>query len=365
MVSNAVIYAHSAPGPAASSTRSSDYQRDTSSSITDDNRDDRVACIRRQLSSSGFSPRSAELIINSWRAGTNKQYASAWSTFTRWCGSRSINPFQTTVSDVAEFLTCEFDLGKSYSTINTYRSALSSVLPSLDGRLLGQQPMIVRLLRGMYNERPSSPRYSGFWNVNTVLTYLKTLHPVSDLSLKLLTLKLNALLALISAQRAQTLVSLDTANLTTTPGSYHFLIPCVLKTSAPTKAPLEIRITRFEACDALCAYLTLREYLERTKLLRATPGCTKLLLSYVKPHSPISTDTCSRWLRSVLDLSGIDTLIFKGHSFRGAATSKAHCQGVSIDSILKAADWANEQTFARFYRRDINRNSFADGVLQL
>ena len=34
------------------------------------------------------------------------------STFTRWCGSRSINPFQTTVSDVAEFLTCEFDIGQ-------------------------------------------------------------------------------------------------------------------------------------------------------------------------------------------------------------------------------------------------------------
>ena len=324
-----------------------------------------MACIRRQLSSSGFSSRSADLIIKSWRKGTNKQYASAWATFARWCGSRSLNPFQTTVSEVAEFLTCEFDLGKNYSTINTYRSALSSVLPTLDGKLLGQHPMIIRLLRGMYNERPSSPRYSGFWNVNTVLAYLKTLHPVRDLSLKLLTLKLNALLALISAQRAQTLVSLDTANLTKTASNYTFLVPCVLKTSAPAKPPIAIKIPRFEACDELCAYLTLREYLERTKPFRATPGPSKLLLSHIKPHRPISTDTCSRWLRSVLDLSGIDTSIFKGHSFRGAATSKAHSQGVSIDSILKAADWSNEQTFTRFYRRDTNSNSFAHVVLQL
>jgi hypothetical protein len=98
---------------------------------------------------------------------------------------------------------------------STYCSALFSVLPPISGKPVGQHPIIVRLLKGIFNKNPPLPRYTATWNVGTVLTYLmKTLHPVGKLSLKLLTLKLNALLASISAKRAQTLVASDTAFMT-------------------------------------------------------------------------------------------------------------------------------------------------------
>jgi hypothetical protein len=92
---------------------------------------------------------------------------------------------------------------------------LFSLLPTISGKPVGQHPIIVRLLKGIFNKKPPLPRYTATWNVDTVLTYLmKTLHPVGKLSLKLLTLKLNALLATISAERAQTLVASDTAFMT-------------------------------------------------------------------------------------------------------------------------------------------------------
>ena len=65
--------------------------------------------------------------------------------------------------------------------------------------------------------------------------------------------------------------------------------------------------------------------------------------------------------------AGIDTGIWKPHSTRGASTSKAHAQGVSVKEILDSANWTNVGTFQRFYRRPIEGKSdvFSKTVLKL
>jgi len=65
-------------------------------------------------------------------------------------------------------------------------------------------------------------------------------------------------------------------------------------------------------------------------------------------------------------LSGIDTNIFKGHSFRRASTSKAVSVGVPLDVVLKAADWKNVSNFAKLYQRQTcTVGQFAQAVLTL
>jgi hypothetical protein len=49
--------------------------------------------------------------------------------------------------------------------------------------------------------------------------------------------------------------------------------------------------------------------------------------------------------------AGIDTSVFKAHSVRGAATTKAYTTGVPLAQILKMANWSNERTFRRHYLR--------------
>ena len=71
-------------------------------------------------------------------------------------------------------------------------------------------------------------------------------------------------------------------------------------------------------------------------------------------------------LRCFLSLPGIDTSILKGHSFRGASTSKAVSLGEPLDVILKAADWKNAGTFAKFYQRETSSvGQLAQAVLTL
>ena len=61
--------------------------------------------------------------------------------------------------------------------------------------------------------------------------------------------------------------------------------------------------------------------------------------------------------------SGIDVDQFKPHSVRAAATSAASNLGVSIKDILKAANWARECTFLRFYHKPIIKDNFGKTIL--
>ena len=67
--------------------------------------------------------------------------------------------------------------------INTARSALSSFVQLDDGSSIGKNPLISRLLKGVFQSRAPKPKYREVWDVQIVLSYLKTLHPVDSLSL--------------------------------------------------------------------------------------------------------------------------------------------------------------------------------------
>ena len=64
-------------------------------------------------------------------------------------------------------------------------------------------------MQGMFNERPSEPRYSEIWDIDQVLSYLETMEDLDCLSFKELTLKTVMLMALASADRASDLQLLD------------------------------------------------------------------------------------------------------------------------------------------------------------
>ncbi|XP_068690471.1 uncharacterized protein [Montipora foliosa] len=179
-----------------------------------------------------------DIICASWTAGTEKQYKGVWDKWSGWCHKRQIDLLQASVIQVVEFLTDCYHEGKGYSTINTYRSALSTTLCSMkdDRDSLGSHPLIARLLKGVYVLRPPTPRYSSTWDVSKVTDDLKTLAPLRELSLKWLTLKTAMLCALASAQRQQTLSALDLNFRKESQDSISFVVTDRLKTSRPGKS---------------------------------------------------------------------------------------------------------------------------------
>lgn len=215
----------------------------------------------------------------------------------------------------------------------------------------GAHPMVCRFLKGVFELKPSLPRYKDIWDVSTVLNYLSSLHPPKELTLKDLTFKTTMLLALLSGQRCQTLHLLLLSGMVLQNDSCVFKINSLLKTSRPGRHLSELTFSAYPPDNRLCPILCLAAYVDRTKQLRN--GSDQLLVSFQKPHRPVSTDTISRWLKEVLQRSGIDTSIFKGHSTRAASTSAADNSKVPMSTILDSAGWSNASTFGRYYKKPI------------
>ena len=172
-----------------------------------------------------------------------------------------------------------------------------------------------RLLKGIFQSTPPSPRYSETWDVSVVLHYLQGLPPVGTLTLKELTLKLVTLILLVSGQRGQTVHLLNLSNMRVSVDSYTFLFSKLLKQTRPGFPNPTVTLTAFRD-SRLCVVTTLKEYISRTEPLRGSES--QLFVSYTKPHKAVG-----RWVKTVLSSAGIDTKKFKPHSTRAAAVSAA------------------------------------------
>ena len=215
----------------------------------------------------------------------------------------------------------------------------------------GTHPLVSRFLKGVFTERPSLPRYQNIWDMNIVLNHLKQSTIAKELSLKDLTLKLVMLMALLSGQRCQTLQSLSIDSMKLGDDECVFHINKLLKTTKPGSKPLKLCFKAFPLDKQLCVLHHLLEYMQRTKGIRE--NTKQLLVAHQKPHKAVSTDTISRWIKTVLQQAKIDVSIFKAHSTRAAARSAANLNQVPIDTIMASAGWSSENTFAKFYKKPI------------
>lgn len=271
-----------------------------------------------------------------------------WSV---WNSVRCTSPLQTSEVVVLQFLNYLHYLNKSYSVINSYKAMLMVTLPFFGNSWVKDCPLIVRFMKGIYFSRKPKPRYLFTWDVTCVFKYLKTLVPLQQLPIKLLTLKVTALIALAVAPRAQTLVSMDLDCMVRENNALVFCFPHVLKTSRAGHS-YSLKVEHYSD-ESLCAMHTLLHYIDRTKEHRLS---SKIFISYIT-YKAVTTSTIARWLKKVLELSGIDTEIFKAHSFRGASASAALSGGCSVQSILKTADWSSEKNFKKFYCRHAVKSS--------
>ena len=98
---------------------------------------------------------------------------------------------------------------KAYRSINVYRSMLSSTLDRIGGHDVGKHPLAVKLMKGIFHSNPPQPKYNGFWDIGSVLSYLESLGSDDSLSLKILSYKLLMLLAFTSLFRVSEIAAID------------------------------------------------------------------------------------------------------------------------------------------------------------
>ena len=306
-------------------------------------------------------PESLDVILSSLSASTKKQYLPALSKWYNFCNEDAENFYKPSVSNVLSFLTLHFNAGASYANLNTFRSAVSLISKNN----IREKKLISRWFKGVFKLKPCRPKYSNTWDVSIVFNYFKNLGELNELSLTELTLKTVMLLALCSAHRAQTLASIDISDIVEKDNEIEIYITKLIKTSGPGRYQPLLVIPKFTDEPKLCAFSTLKRYLDVTKTKRNHIG--NFFISLKPPVKPVCSQTISRWIKLVLCKSGVDTSIFSAHSARHAATSAAANRGVDIDTIRRTAGWTeNSRVFQQFYKRHIvtDPKSFAKSIVK-
>ena len=353
MVSNSTVNALRSPVAASQCLRPIDSSITSRKNDPETSHVSRIAAVRRCLGHFKLSPRVSDIIMSSWRSGTQAQYKSAWSKWSSWCAEKQEDPVFCDISCFLEVLPELFDNGLQYKTINVYRNAISASHLPVEV-YIGSHQLVARFMKGTYELRPPQPRVFTTWGVGTVLRYLKKFHPVGTLSLKMLALKLVMLSALFSASRCSYLYQFDLKYHCIKNENYFFVVAGAVKGSRPKKPHMEIRLPSFPEDPALCSFSYCQEYIKRTQTYRPDSSSKDLLfLSYVKSHKPVKICTIGRWVKEVLSLSGIDISQFSAHLTRSTSTSTAFKSGVPISDIMKVTDWTQAFTFETFYQKPI------------
>ena len=221
-------------------------------------------------------------------------------------------------------------------------------------------------MHGVFVNRPALPRYKQIWDVSVVLEYLKSVGDNTQLSLKDLTMKTTMLLALVTGQRCQTIQALNVEQMVRNDDMWTFHINKLLKTSRPGKHFGTIEIKTFTEEKIICPVTVLKEYVARTLPIRKTSK--QLLLSYQKPHKPVSSETIGKWIEKTLTRAGIDIKVFGAHSTRSASTSAAKVGNIPVGIIMNAAGWSNTRTFSKFYDKPIDsgqKDNFGHSLLKI
>ena len=165
--------------------------------------------------------------------GTGKRYDTHIERFVRFFRERYTDPIQATTEMGIEFLTEYFKTGVGYSSVNSARSALSSIIKPVCNVPFGKSPLVCRFLKGVFNIRPALPRYVTTWDVTKVFTFIKSKPTLTNRDLKTLSHWLALLFCLTTGQRDQTIKCLYLDYIKISSDKIVLFVPETLKTTRP------------------------------------------------------------------------------------------------------------------------------------
>lgn len=307
----------------------------------------------------GLEEVTINLLFKSWAPSSLAQYNCALRKWGNYCRSKDFDPLVISESKVANFL-ASLAAELSFSSINVIRAALS-VLSRHLGNPASDFPLVSRLMKGIFRQNPSVPKYAQIWKVSDVLNFLLKLGDNEHLSLKNLSFKTVMLCALASPRRVSELAALTLATVVKKPDHWHFPIPGMTKNRRIGGQAHSADIFFFPENPLLCPIKSLEEYIVRTALFRGEEQ--KLFVSFRAPHKAVNSTSIARWIKSCLTAAGITG--YGAHSTRAAATSTASASGISSDLIMRAACWSEKgSTFEKFYKKSSTSSHFQRSVLE-
>ena len=322
----------------------------------------RLVAMQRHLQATGISEPVASRIYSAKRPSTNNLYDYRWKSWVDWCIGRKMDPFNPSVNMFGEFLISLHDKNFSPATVKGYRSAISTTLKQISSIDFSSQSVLSDVVRSFELEHPRTRPHFPKWDLAVVLSALNSspFEPLDSCGFKELTFKTVFLTALASGRRRSEIHALScsdvqfsdqSVSLSTFPG---FLA----KNQLPSVLSSPISLPSLSGQDSLlCPVRALKIYLER--VLSRRKGRKRLFISHLDSYDKeISCDTISRWIVQTIKLAygtrKLNQVSVNAHEVRALASSWAWSNKVPLDDIVKAGFWSSENSFIKFYLRDVS-----------
>lgn len=302
-------------------------------------KDELWTLIKERISSEQHLPAaSVDIIINSLKLSTKNQYSTYLMEYIKQEGMQDI-----TATKLIRYLTTLYNRGLGYSAINTARSAVSTLSSMLTKEQVGNDSLVTRFMKGIFQNRPSLPRYTHTWDPDIALKKLDTCH--SNLPFIELSRKVAFIVTLLSGQRVATISQLKLKDITINEKEIYITVSGPIKQTKPGMHQKPLHFNLFKEKPNLCPFLLIKEYIKKSHHLR-TENCDNLFITTVSPFHNAATSTISKWIRYVLQNCGLEQ--FGSHSLRGAATSALARCATPIDDIMEAAGWRKRRKRVNF-----------------
>ncbi|CAK1550326.1 unnamed protein product [Leptosia nina] len=292
------------------------------------------------------------LLSTCWRQSTRKTYAPIWKKWVKWCQENNLDYQFPAPTNVARYLARLFlNDHLAYRSILVHKSVIASICETLSDVKISSNNLVKHLLKAISIAKPI-PQKLPIWDARTVIHYLRDSSP-NENSLFDVSKRTATILLLTSGRRVHdlTLLHCDPQHFIDKGDS--IILHPVFGSKTDTGSYRQTSWTLLDCPDKrLNPLFWLRTLVEVSKFTRGS--LTNLFITTRDPVKPATTTIIGGWVKKVLSESGIEA---SPGSCRSAVASLNFLEKYPINEILAKANWRHEQTFKRYYCRNVESNT--------
>lgn len=300
----------------------------------------------------GWSQDQKQLLQKGWRESSLKTYQVAWQRWCVWANENSVSVSKPNGSDLGRFL---LDLhlkhGLAYNTILVYKSAVSTLCDPDSNNRLSTHLLVKQALKSISIQNVK-PNKAPIWDTDLLTNWLKD-NQVDINNFYECSGRAAILLLLVSGRRIHdlTLLSVDDENCIITNNSVILWPKYGSKTDSVTNRQSGWRLLQNKDYQTIDPIFWLKRVIELSQSRRLICKQSNLFLTVCGKPKAASRTNIAGWVKKILLQAGIKA---SPGSVRPAVASKNWVQNCPIDEILARGNWKSENTFAKYYCREIS-----------
>jgi hypothetical protein len=295
------------------------------------------------------------ILRSSWRQSSLKTYLPAWKRWKSWCHENEVNIIKPSGSDLARFLIDLYQSqGLAYSTILVYKSAIVTFCDPNHDTKLSSHILVKHALKAILNLNPKSEKVP-IWDTEVLIQWLQN-HSPNVNSLFECSKRASILLLLCSGRRVHDLTLLTTSPDHCIIQENHIIFWPIFgsKTDSATYRQSGWRLLKNDTCENLDPVFWVNRVITLSAERRAIANSNALFLTACGPPKAASRTVIANWVKKVLLEASIRA---SPGSVRPAVASKCWVQDCPLDEILGRGNWRTQNTFKKFYCREIKQPS--------